>query len=403
MRVLAVLRHPQFRIYFAGQVVSVVGDQITTLALAFAVLGLTDSTTALGSVLAATTVGLALFVLPAGVIADRVPRQILMLGSDVVRGVVVAIAAVDLLVSRPPIWHLVVLFFLYGSAEAFFRPASIGLVPQIVEPEQLQQANGLNGFVFSIGMTAGPTIAGILVALTSPAWALVVDAGTFLASAVSLALLRPRPVERSPPGHSLLHDLRGGWRVLCQHTWLLVGLAAFAVYHMVSLPALLVLGPKLAKDVLGGASAWATVQVGFGVGQIFGGLLATRWLPARPISVVFAMLVVGSAQPLIVASGLGVPLIAVGLGIAGCAVTFLWSVWDTAMQQRVPADALSRVSSYDFLASVGSMSLGMALVGPLASVGGTLPTMRAAAAIGAAAAFAVALLPVVRAVRRHAA
>jgi MFS family permease len=398
--VLVALRHPQFRIYFAGQVVSTVGDQVTTLALAFAVLGLTDSTAALGSVLAATTIGLALFVLPAGVIADRVPRQRLMLASDLVRGLVVAVAAVDLLVSRPPIWHLIVLFFVYGAAEAFFRPASIALLPQIVEPEQLQQANALNGFVFSIGSTAGPTIAGILIVLTSPAWALVVDAGTFVVSALSLALLRPRPVEQAPAGASMLHDLRGGWRVLRTHGWILAGLGAFAVYHAVPLPALLVLGPKLANDTLGGASAWATVQVGFGIGQVFGGLLATRWRPARPIAVVFTLLVVGALQPLIASSGLGVPAIAVGLGFAGCAVTFLWTIWDTTMQQRVPSEALSRVSSYDFLASVGAMSLGMALVGPVAGAGGMLPTMRVAAVVGVVAAVAVASLPVVRAVRR---
>jgi MFS family permease len=126
------LRERQFRRYFIGQTTSYLGDGLLPVAIAFAVLDLTGSATDLGLVLAARMVPVVLFLLAGGVWADRLPRQLVMVGSDVARGGAQALLAVLLLTGSAELWHLLVLQAVYGVGEAFWRPAATALLPSVV-------------------------------------------------------------------------------------------------------------------------------------------------------------------------------------------------------------------------------------------------------------------------------
>ena len=193
------------------------------VALAFAVIKTLDrGPTALGVVIAAQALPVVLFVLAGGVWADRLPRQMVMLVSDVVRAAVQATLAVLLLSGAAELWHLVVLMAIYGTAQAFFQPAATGLVPATVSPERLQQANALLGLSRSLAFVIGPAVAGVIAAATNPGIVFVVDALTFTISAISLALLRLSRSRRAGKHKSFFADLKGGWHELISHTWLWV-------------------------------------------------------------------------------------------------------------------------------------------------------------------------------------
>jgi MFS family permease len=189
------------------------------VALAFAVLDDLNGTAGeLGAVVAAGTVPFAFFALLAGVWADRLPRQKVMLASDLVRFAVQLTAGILLLTRTAEVWHLAVLAAVYGTADAFFQPALSGLMPQVVPAHRLQQANALRGLTMSTGLAIGPAIAGVLVAVAGPGEAILADAATFAVSAACLARLRPHVVARSVAetgSAGFFNELRGGWAEVC--------------------------------------------------------------------------------------------------------------------------------------------------------------------------------------------
>lgn len=208
---LPALREPAFRSLFLGQALSRLGDRITPVALAFGVLGIGGSAADLGLVVAAGTIPFAAFALAAGVWADRLPRQRLMLASDLVRAAVQGTTGGLLIAGAAQVWMLAALAALYGTADAFFSPAMNGLVPQTISAARLQEANALLGGTMSLANVIGPAIAGILIAVADPGGAILLDAATFVVSAAFLARLRLGPVEVEEEG-SFLEALRGGWR-----------------------------------------------------------------------------------------------------------------------------------------------------------------------------------------------
>ena len=391
-----------FRLLFAGQALSVVGDRITPIAIAFAVLGLGNATD-LGLVLAASGVPFALFAIAGGVVSDHVGRRRVMIVSDVVRAVVQATVAVLLLTGSAEVWMLVVLSAAYGTAAAVFMPALIGLIPQTVPPDRLQEANALLGFTRSIASVAGPALAGILIAIGGPGDAIAVDAFTFALSAACLIALRPdrtRVVADAEEHDGFAARLRSGWREVRRRPWLASGLGAMAAYHVFVLPAVWILGPALAESDLDGASSWAIIVAVFGLGTIAGNLLALRLSIRRPVLVAAVALVGAATQAVIIGSGLGTAGIAVLEFPAGIAVSLFFTLWDTSIQEQVPPAAVSRVSSYDFAVSLGLMPLGMAVAGPIAAAAGLQTTLIAMSAVGIVAALAWLAVPDVRRVRR---
>ncbi|HEX2105028.1 MAG TPA: MFS transporter [Solirubrobacteraceae bacterium] len=393
-----------FRLLFAGQALSVIGDRITPVAIAFAVLAIGDVTD-LGIVLAAGGVPFALFAIAGGVVSDRVGRREVMIASDLIRTVSQGVTAALLLSGRAEVWMLVVLSAVYGTSAAVFMPALIGLIPQTVPPERLQEANALLGVTRSVAHVAGPALAGVIIAIGGPGEAIALDAVTFALSAACLLALRPHADAAGPAEEEedrFTARLRTGWREVRARPWLTWGLAAMAAYHVFVLPAVFALGPALAEAELSGASSWAAIVACFGIGTVTGNLIALRLRPHRPVLVAAIALVGGCTQAAIIGSGLGTPGIAALMVLAGIAVSLFFTLWDTSLQEQIPPHAVSRVSSYDFTVSLGLMPIGMALAGPIAGEFGLHATLLLMSAAGAAVALTWLAVPDVRRVRRPA-
>jgi MFS family permease len=401
----AVLRdEPQFRRLFAGMSLSAFGDRVTFVALPFAVLSIGGGAGEVGIVAAAASVPFIVFTIIGGVVADRVRRHRLMLLTDLVRLVTQAIAATLLISGHAEVWHLAVLFAIFGTADAFFSPAVTGLLPLTVAPHHLQSAAGLRSLVMSTGMIAGPAVAGVLIAVAGPGYALAVDAATFAASAVALATLRPRAAEPADPDAArpeanFLRELREGFAEVRSRSWVWSGLIGIAVYHVVVLPAVFVLGPVLAQQEYGGASDWVIVTIGFGVGSIVGDLVVIRLRLARPLLVGTCALIVASCQAIIIGSGLPIEAIAALEAVAGAAVAMYFTLWELSLQQHIPAGSLSRVSGFDYTVSSGLMPVGLALAGPASAAFGLHATLHGMSFIAVPVALALLTVPAVRALR----
>lgn len=395
---VAALGERRFRLLFAGRAVSDFGDKIVPVALAFAVLELDNSASALGLVFAARMIPMVVLVLVGGVWADRLPRHVVMLVADAVRAVTQAIAAALLLTGRAEVWHLMVLMAVYGAAQAFFDPASTGLVPQTVSRERLQQANGLLQLSRSTANVAGPAIGGVLVATAGPGWAFAVDSVTFVVSAAFLAFLR---IERETRAEvtRFVADLVEGWREFASRTWVWASVAHFAFFHLLVLAPFWVLTPIVAKEELGGAGAYATILSAMGIGSIVGGLIALRVEPSRPLAVAFGIILLEVPLYLALAAAAPVLLIAAFALVGSVAMNFASTLWLTVLQSNVPERALSRVSSYDWLGSLVFLPAGYMLAGPVAESVGIAETLVFAAVWSTASTLALLSLDAVRGVR----
>jgi MFS family permease len=384
-----------FRLFFLGQGISAIGDRVVSVALAFAVLDLTGSVKDLGLVLAAQTVPLVVFLLAGGVWADRLSRRAVMLASDLVRAGAQGATALLLLAGHAHVWQLAVLQAVYGMAEAFFIPASQGLLPEVVAAEDLQSANALIAVSANVANVGGPALAGVLVATLGAGWGLAIDAASFLASAAFLSLMRLDalvPAVRT----GTLSELRAGWRAFRSRTWLWASVLEFMAANALSSP-YLVLGPEVARTSLGGAAAWAAISSASGLGAVLGGIFGLRWRPRHPLRAMFVIALIGTT-PLVVLLAATAPLalLLVAAVISGMSISFFNLVWFTVLQHRVPGEELSRVSSWDALGSYVISPIGLAAAGPVGIALGIPATLYGAAALGVLATAAVLAVPSVR-------
>jgi MFS family permease len=388
---LQVLRGREFRLLFAGQAVSGLGTQMAGVALAFAVLEVGGSASAVGLVLGAGTLALVLSLLAGGVVADRTSRRAVMLGADVVRVASQGATAALLILGSPAPWLLAALAAVSGAATGCFMPAATGLLPEVVPAEQLQPANGLRATAASVGEIAGPVAAGLLVAGAGAGWALAADAGTFAVSAACLAMLRPpeRVVSRAA---SFAADLRAGWRAFVARRWVWTFVAYFGVSTTLW-GAIGVLGPVTAERHLGGAGPWGVVLGAFGVGSLVGSLIAARAAPSRPLVFVAGMEALFALPLAFLAVPAPAALLAVGAFVSGLGVTTGESVWESTLQRHIPGESLSRVSSYDWFGSLAFYPLGLVLWGPLAGAIGLGTSLWLAFAVFIAAIGAVLCVP----------
>jgi len=375
------LEERQFRLVFTAQATSVLGDNVVPVALAIAVLHLTGSATDLGLVLAARTVPAILLILIGGVWADRLPRQRLMITSDLVHFTSQALMAALLIGGVARLWQLILLQVVHGTATAFYRPAATGLVPQTIGRDRLQQANALLFLALSFGTIAGPAVAGILLLVASAGWAIALDALTFLASASLLSRLRPIGYVEVSEGRGFFSDLARGWNEVRSRTWLWVTMLDAAIFQCAVLGSFYVLGPLVAERSLGGSSSWAAILTAFGIGAVVGAGAALRWRPRHPLFVLYVL--IRGVAPVIVLSALGAALwlIVPAEVVAGLGMGLGGTLWETTLQQRIPTESLSRVSAYDWMASGALRPLGLIAAGPVAAALGVETTLLAAAAI----------------------
>lgn len=392
---IAVLGEPGYRRLFAGRTISLIGDGMAPVALAFAVLGLTGSATDLGIVLAAHSLLITALVLAGGVFADRVSPRLAMLRADLVRMVAMGIIAVLLITGVAEIWQLALLYAIEGAATAFFNPASDAIVPAVVRPERLQEANALLDVSRSLGKIVGPALAGVLLALGTPGWALAVDAATFGASALFLLRLRaPRRVRDGEP--DFIAELRHGWREFASRTWLWTIVLSAAICNAVFFPAFQVLGPTVAEAELGGSSAWAAIAAAAGIGALLGGALALSLRPRRRLLVGEATVLTICLPIALLALPAATVAIAAGSLISGIAFSLGQIFYETTAAEQIPQETLSRVIAYDWFGSLALEPLGLLVVGPLAAGIGVSTTLWISAGVLLACQAAVLAVPEVR-------
>jgi len=387
-----------YRLMWLGSTTSSIGDAVVQIALVFAILHIGGTASDIGVIAAVSTVARIAFVLAGGVWADRLRRQYVMLTADAVRGAVQATLAVLLLTGHARVWELGVGAALYGAATSFFDPASNALVPETVPTAELQQANSLLGLPQSFFSIGGPAAGGVLIAVFGTGWLFAADAATFFVSLVCLALLRvpPRPM---PPAASFTADLAEGWHELAIRPWYWITLVAHACGNF-TLPAFFVLGPVIAARSLGGASAWGFISAGWGVGAIFGGLVALRVKPRRPLVVATLLTTLIALPPLALAFSPSVALIAAALVVFAFEVVWSNSMFTSTIQALIPDQVRARVDSYDMLISIVIMPVGYLVAGPLSSSVGITATLVGAAIVGGVPAALTALVPGNRAVHR---
>jgi MFS family permease len=391
---LDVLRTREFRLLFGGQVVSVLGDRMAAMALAFAVLEIGGSASDVGLVLAAGTFPLLATVLAGGVLADRVSRRAVMVAADMVRIVSQGAIAALLIAGVAEVWMLALLAGVSGAATGFFGPASTGLLPEVVLSEQLQPANALRMSAVSTGEILGPVFAGVLVAAVGAGWAIAVDSVTFAVSAACLAMLRLSTRIPTEPS-SFLADLGEGWDAFRSRRWVWTFVSYFAVANLLW-GAWGVLGPIVAERDLGGAAAWGAVLAAMGVGALAGSLLAAQVSPRRPL--LFAGLTdclfflplafLAFAPPTVLIAGAAL--------LAGAGMAISLSVWESTLQRHIPGESLSRVSSYDWFGSLAFYPLGLAIWGPIAAAIGISASLWLAFGVAAALTLALLSIPDVR-------
>ena len=391
---LQVLRRRDFRLLFLGQGVSVFGDRMVVVALAFAVIHLGGSESEVGLVLAGGWAPLVLTVLAGGVVADRTSRRAVMVAADLARIVSQGTMAVLVITGAAEIWMLAALAGVTGAATGLFNPASTGLLPEVVPDEELQPANALRSAAISGSEILGPALAGVLVATVGAGWAIAVDAATFAISAACLAMLRP-PAREQRVRASFLAELREGWVAFRSRRWVWTVVACTAVVNL-TWGAWSALGPTVADRDLGGAAVWGTVLAAVGVGALAGSLAATRVRPRRPL-VLFAWTGGLFGLPLaFLAAAAPVPLLAFSAFFSGVALMLGMSVWSATLQRHIPDESLSRVSAYDWFGSYAFYPLGLALWGLVAGAIGIHETLWMAFGLLAASSAGLLALPDIR-------
>ena len=395
------LRQRDYRLLWLGQTASSIGDAIVFVALALFVIDRTGSATDLGLVLAAGVVPLLVFLLVGGVWADRLPRHAVVIATDLTRFALHALLAVLIFTGEVTIWQLVVIEALFGAAEAFFRPAISGLVPQTVPEADIQQASALLGMSRNAATLTGPALATALVLTAGAGWAFAVDSATFLVSAACLTQVRPRRRELAsspaePPADaaapSVWAEMREGYREVRSRAWIWATLLAFSVINLAGLAPLFVLGPIVARERYGHTAVYGVVVAILGVGTIAGSLAGVNWRPRHPMRMAVLMIMLWPPSMVLFGAGVTLWLVLPAVALAGLGVALFDVWWLTALAERVPPDKLSRVTSYDWVVSNGLLPIGLILAGPLASVLGAVAVLIACSAL-AGVAITVALLP----------
>ncbi len=376
-----VLRHREFRFLWLAQSSSVIGDYLVLVALALFVIQRTGSATDLGFVLAAKALPLIVFLLFGGVLADRLPRHRVMIVTDLTRFALHGLLAVLIFAGSVPIWQLVAIEMAFGAAEAFFRPAADGVLPQTVPEQDIQPARAITAMSNNIAEFAGPALATALVLGAGAGWAFALDAATFLASAAFLSRVHPRPRASTEPegtperAPSVLAEIRAGSREVRARTWVWATLLTFCAALFFGLAPWFVLGPVIARSQYGHVSVYGLLEAAVGLGTIVGALVGVGWRPRFPMRTAMIAIMAWPVAAILYASGSPLALVLAVTAVAGAGIAIFDVLWTTALAERIPPQSLSRVSSYDWMVSGALLPLGYAIAGPLGSAIGAVPVM----------------------------
>lgn len=390
-----------FRWLVTARTIATLGNAAAPIALAFAVLDLTGSAVDLGIVVASRSIANVAVLLFGGVIADRLPRHVLLVGTSLAAAATQAGVAALVLTGSATIPLLVILSVLNGAVAAVSFPASAAIVPQTVPVAELRPANALLRLSLNGGAILGASLGAVLIAGVGPGWGLALNAASFALAGFFFAFVRTLPVTAAGPGAAeaapanVLRELREGWREFAGRPWVWVVVAQFALVNAAFVGAIAVLGPLVADNSFGRAS-WGLIIAAETVGLVLGGLLALRWRPRHALGIGVGLVAV-TALPI---AGLAlvplVPVLVVAFLLGGLAIEQFGVAWDQSLQQNIPPEKLARVYSYDAVGSFIAIPVGEILVGPLAHAFGTTPVLLGCAAVIVVASLAALSVPAVR-------
>lgn len=392
-------RSVPFRWLLAGRTVSSLGSAIAPVALALAVLHLGGSATELGLVVAAYALVDVVTTLFAGVLGDRFSRTLLMRGAAALACASQAIVALSLVTDWATVPLLTAMSAVNGALSAIAGPSSRAVVPQTAPDAALPTAVSALRLSQNTAMLLGFSVAGLLVAVFGPGWAIAVDAGTFAMSAVCFTAMRVEPLA-GPASQSLLGDLRSGAAEVFRHTWLWVLLVQALIYHLVYGGAQGVLGPIVVTRSFGDA-AWGWALAVLMAGFMVGGMITLRYRPRRMLFAGTVFLALTACFPLAMALDAGLPVVLLGAFLHGLGLEIFSVSWDLAIQQNVPPDKLARVFALDQVGSFVMRPLGLALTGPVAEAVGERRWLLVTAAVMAVTTVLALLPPSVRGLQRQ--
>jgi hypothetical protein len=400
LKIVQPLKLRDFSLLWAGMTVSMLGDGIYFVAIAWQVLRLSNAPTALSAVGVAWTLPQVVFLLLGGVVSDRLERRTILLASDVVRGLAIGGLGLLSVSGAIELWHIVVLVAVYGAGEAFFMPAFGAIVPDIVPQNLLVEANALDQFVRPVAFRLlGPALGGLLVATYGAGEAFLVDAASFGLSAGCVLLMRSQRRSAASRRASALSEIVQGFAFVRAQTWLWGTLAAAAVAQLCFVGPLQVLLPLLVRENIGGgAGAYGLILAIGGVGSILASVtVSQRGLPRRQLTFMYLNWAVGTfvISYYAITDTVWEAMLA-SLVIGACFTTGL-IVWGTMMHRLVPAELLGRVSSFDWLVSTGLTPVSYALAGPVALALGNEATLALAGVLGGVSVLAFLRLPGLRA------
>ena len=383
---LGALRHRDFRLLWIGQAVSLTGDGIYLVAIAWLVYDISNEPGALAIVGFAWTLPQVAGLLLAGVLSDRFERRRLLVIADLIRFARSARSRRWRSAETDQLWPVVLLVVVYGLGQALFQPAFTAIVPEVVPRDELLHANALRELMEPLGMRfAGPALGGVLIAVFGVGTAFLIDALTFVLSAAVLMLIRRRPPLRTERG-SMWRDLAEGYAYVRAHVWLWGTLVGAAIFLLITYGPFEVLLPYIIRnDLDGDAATFGTVLAFGGLGSILAAMILSRTgLPRKHITLMWTAWTVGIALDVglaVAGAAWQMCLIAVlsfGLGTVGMII------WNTLMNTLVPPEMLGRVSSFDWFVSIGLTPLSFAITGPVASLLGARTTLALAGILGLA-------------------
>ena len=384
MTALNPLRHRAFRMLAAGRTAEYLGTGIAPAALAFAVLDLTGSASDLGLVVGARSMATIVLLLWGGVLADRLPRRVLLQGATTLGALVQAALATTVLLHVASIPLLAGLSVINGAATAASMPAAAALTPQTVPGELIRSANALCRIGRNIGLIAGASAGGLVAALAGPGWAIAASAAAFLVAAACFRGVRTVGDAPREAGAGMVTQLREGWREFVARPWVWLVVVQFMVVNAALAGGLQVLGPTVADATIG-RTGWGIVLAAHTLGAAAGGVLAVRWQPRRALLVGVALTAAEAVPLSLLALAPVTVVLACAMFLAGVAIEQFGVAWDVALQQNIPADRLARVCSYDAVGSFVAMPIGQVLTGPAAMAFGTGGTLLGAAGLVVAA------------------
>jgi len=394
-----------FRLLWAGMTVSLFGDGLFFVALAWQAYELTDSPGKVALIGLAWTGPMVALLLVGGVISDRFERRRVLILSDAIRACAMLVLGLLAVGGHLEIWHLVVGVAVYGAGDALFPAAFNALVPQLVPTGQLVQANAVDQLVRPLMLQMiGPAVGGVIVAAAGAGTAFFVDAGTFALSIVALSLMRSYPVVRERAAQSsIVSEIREGFQFVRSQTWLWGTLVCASLFLLVYLGPWDVLLPYVIKNELGAtARDLGFVYAASGLGAVIAAVvMAQRELPRRAITVMYVGFTLEVAMLALYGSATAVWPMLIAAFVAGSSIATASVIWLTLLQRRVPGRLLGRVTSLDWLVSISLTPVSFAITGPVAAAIGVRETLVGAGVIGAAITLGFLFLPGMRDLERR--